>query len=79
MFLAGTETLLTDTNGAAAVLANPDGCGVAVLPEEHWAAVEALMPDDISLESIGRIEGTNYSKGQELNLVMLRQADRSKD
>lgn len=79
VFLAGTDTQLTDTNGAAAVLANPDGCGVAVLPEEHWAAVEALMPDNISLESVGRIEGTNYSKGQELNLVMLRQASGTQD
>lgn len=73
VFLTGTSTQLTNAEGAATVLARPDGCGVAVLPEELWSTVEELMPGDVRLESIGHVEGTNYSKGSELKLVMLRQ------
>lgn len=74
VFLAGTQTRLTDNQGAAFHLAAPDGCGVAVIPESRWASVEAMMPPGMPLQSVGRIDGVNYSNGDAVRLVMLRRA-----
>jgi 4-amino-4-deoxy-L-arabinose transferase and related glycosyltransferases of PMT family len=72
VFLAGTETRLTDIHGAAFHLAAPDGCGLALIPEGNWAMVEGMMPPGMTIESAGLIEGVNYSNGREMRLVLLR-------
>jgi 4-amino-4-deoxy-L-arabinose transferase-like glycosyltransferase len=72
--LAGTETELTDLEGAAHNLAQADGCGIALVPEANREDIEAMMPEGTRLEAVATISGINYSKGDELDLVMLRPA-----
>lgn len=65
VFLAGTQTLLTDGAGAAAALTADPACGIAVVgvaESQHFLA--AIPGGADALKEIGSIEGMNYSKGE---------------
>jgi 4-amino-4-deoxy-L-arabinose transferase-like glycosyltransferase len=71
--LAGTDTLLTDANGAAdALLKAPDCTLAAILESEKPAFVEALGPALPRLFMSGEINALNYSKGAAVNISLYR-------
>jgi hypothetical protein len=73
VFLAGTETLLTDPKGAAEALAADPACDVAVVDESGLAAFAAALPGGIdAVEAVGVVEGVNYSKGAPRTLRFFR-------
>ncbi|PWW02273.1 4-amino-4-deoxy-L-arabinose transferase-like glycosyltransferase [Hoeflea marina] len=74
VFLAGTRTVLADLEGAAAHLRAEPACGVVVLPQSERPALVTLLGPDTALEDMGRISGINYSKGQAVDLVLVRRA-----
>jgi hypothetical protein len=74
VFLAGTGTRLTDVKGAAALLAEPGGCGVAVLPATMRGDLQTRLAAGARLEDIGAVEGFSYSNGADKQLVLVRLA-----
>lgn len=65
VFLAGTQTLLTDGAGAAAALTADPACGIAVVGAAESQHFLAAIPGGAdALKEIGSIEGMNYSKGE---------------
>ena len=73
VFLAGTETVLTDAQGAAAHLIADPGCAVAAVPDEHAGPfLEALAAEGVrAVAGEGRF-GINYSKGDEYTIRLYR-------
>ena len=72
VFLAGTDTLLTDAKGAADAMAS-DKCAVAVIAgRDVDAFTKALPGGKASLDEAGTIRGINYSKGTEKLFVLFR-------
>ncbi len=73
VFLAGTDTLLTDPQGAAEALAADPACDVAVIDESGLPAFAAALPGGIgAVEALGVVEGVNYSKGTPRTLRFFR-------
>nr|WP_269930431.1 glycosyltransferase family 39 protein [Aminobacter sp. HY435] len=65
VFLAGTQTLLTDGAGAAAALTADPACGIAVVGASENKQFLAAVPNAaVGVREIGSIEGMNYSKGE---------------
>jgi len=73
VFLAGTETVLTGPEGAAAHLVADPGCAIAAVPDEEAAPfLEALAAVGARpVASVGRF-GINYSKGDEYTIRLYR-------
>jgi 4-amino-4-deoxy-L-arabinose transferase-like glycosyltransferase len=73
VFLGGTGTLLTnDIAAAAAWFAATDPCRVAVLPAADIDTFKAALPAGVQVRETARVVGMNYSKGRQLELVMLQ-------
>lgn len=65
VFLAGTETELTNGKGAAEALAADPACAIAVVTSEESKRFVAAVPGGgAALKELGSIEGMNYSKGE---------------
>jgi len=72
VFLAGTDTLLTDAKGAADAIAS-DKCTVAVVASRSVDAfLKALPGGQAGLDEIGTVKGVNYSKGTEKLFILFR-------
>jgi 4-amino-4-deoxy-L-arabinose transferase-like glycosyltransferase len=72
VFLAGTDTLLTDAGGAAEAMAS-DKCAVAVVAGQSVDAfLKALPRGQASLDELGTVKGLNYSKGTEKLFILFR-------
>jgi 4-amino-4-deoxy-L-arabinose transferase-like glycosyltransferase len=73
VFLAGTDTLLTDPRGAAEALRADPACDVALIDESQSDAFAAALPGGIdAVEAVGVVEGVNYSKGMPRTLRFFR-------
>jgi 4-amino-4-deoxy-L-arabinose transferase-like glycosyltransferase len=70
VFLLGTDTRLTDAQGAAAWLAGGTG-RTAAIDSRHLAEFDRAA-GRLAREGLGVIEGLNYSDGDEVRLVILR-------
>jgi 4-amino-4-deoxy-L-arabinose transferase-like glycosyltransferase len=69
VFLAGTQTLLTDPAGAARHLESDPACAIAAVANgDEKAFRENLGPLAEHLEKIASVDGINYSKGQSLEI-----------
>lgn len=69
VFLAGTDTLLTDTQGAAAHLASDPACALALVPVgEEGELTAALAASGKAAARLAEIDGINYSSGKALTL-----------
>jgi len=69
VFLAGTDTLLTDTQGAAAHLASDPACALALVPVgEEGELTAALAASGKAAARLAEIDGINYSSGKTLTL-----------
>jgi 4-amino-4-deoxy-L-arabinose transferase-like glycosyltransferase len=72
VFLAGTDTLLTDAEGAAKALA-ADRCAVAVVDGSNVEAFTKALPGgQAGVEEAATVRGINYSKGTERLLILFR-------
>ncbi|TCD12406.1 ArnT family glycosyltransferase [Oricola cellulosilytica] len=75
VFLAGTDTVLTDVNGAAEHLLDDPACAVAVVPAKDVNELRGLLSaEGANVDEVAAIDGVNYSKGQRLSLRMVRSA-----
>jgi len=69
VFLAGTDTVLTDTQGAAAHLASDPACALALVPVgEEGELTAALAASGRTAARLAEIDGVNYSSGKALAL-----------
>ncbi|MBC8129069.1 MAG: glycosyltransferase family 39 protein [Rhizobiaceae bacterium] len=72
VFLAGTDTLLTDVEGAANHLLADPACAIAVLPADERARLaELLQPSGRTAAAVQAIEGVNFSNGKTLSLDLV--------
>ena len=72
VFLAGTDTLLTDAKGAADAIAS-DKCAIAVVADRSVGAfMKALPGGQAGLDEVGTVKGINYSKGTEKLFILFR-------
>lgn len=70
VFLAGTQTQLTDGKGAADALAADPACTIALIAEAESKSFLAAIPGGVdALRQRGIIEGMNYSKGEPRTLT----------
>jgi len=67
VFLTATDTLLTDIDGAAALLAEDPACAVALVPEADVATLAAGG----ELRTLSTFTGFNYSKGDARRLALV--------
>ncbi len=73
VFLAGTETLLTNAVEAARELATNPDCTIAMIDERAMDAFVAALPGGLdAIEEVGAVEGFNYSKGTARSLRFFR-------
>ncbi|MCT7375384.1 hypothetical protein [Chelativorans salis] len=78
VFLAGTEMLLTDVEGAADHLLSDPVCALALVPAPDAARLaEFASAGGKAVVPVARIEGVNYSKGKKLSLRLFRVEDGS--
>ncbi len=71
VFLLGTDTLLTDENGAGDFLSQRPGA-LAVVPADISANIKAKLENrGQRVQELGVVEGTNYSRGKPVRLVIL--------
>lgn len=72
VFLAGTKTLLTDGSGAAAKQ-QEDACAVAAVESDNEPAFQAAFEGRAAKpQSIGKIEGFNFSNGRAVSINLYR-------
>lgn len=72
VFLAGTDTLLTDAKGAAEAMAS-DRCTVAVVADRSVDAFLKVLPGgQTNLEELGAVRGLDYSNGTEKLFILFR-------
>lgn len=72
VFLLGTETKLTDAQGAAANLQeHPNGLAM-VTQKEKQDFLAAVEKDGVAVEGVAGFRGYNYSKGKWLDLEIYR-------
>ena len=75
VFLAGTDTLLTDGTGAARELSGGTDCELALVDEEQRRLfLDETTRSGTDAEAVAVIEGINYSKGKSLTLTLFRRA-----
>jgi 4-amino-4-deoxy-L-arabinose transferase-like glycosyltransferase len=73
VFLAGTDTVLTDTEGAARHLLADPACALALVPAADEAALKAaLAGGGRNAVRLAEIDGINYSGGDRLALALFR-------
>jgi 4-amino-4-deoxy-L-arabinose transferase-like glycosyltransferase len=71
VFLAGTETLLTDPGQAAAFLMDPAGCRFALVSEDRRAAFDAAAAKRaLETQIFAQFDAFNYSKGRWQRLTL---------
>lgn len=76
VFMAGTNTRLTDIGGAAAHLAADSACALALVPvSEEIALQSALASSGKTVTRLTEIDGINYSSGDKLALGLYRVAN----
>lgn len=76
VFLAGTDTVLTDAVSAANHLLDDPECAVAVVPDEGAEPfLAAVKQDGVNLVSSEALFGINYSNGPEYIMRLYRIAD----
>ncbi len=68
--MLGTDTLLTDAAGAAAHLAAHPRTLAVVAEPDNAAFLAAAAGDHVSPEALGRVDGFNYSHGDEMRLTV---------
>lgn len=77
VFLAGTDTLLTDTRGAAEHLLSDPACALALVPVgEEGELAAALAASGRTPARLAEIDGINYSSGKALALGLYHVAGR---
>lgn len=75
VFLAGTDTLLTDTEGAARHLLASPACAMALAPKADGSRLTTLVSaGGRRAEVVAEIHGLNYSSGAILDLQLYRVA-----
>lgn len=73
VFLAGTDTLLTNGTVAARELAKDPNCTIAAVANSQFDSFTAGLPGGLeSVEEIGAVEGVNYSKGSNHRIALFR-------
>jgi 4-amino-4-deoxy-L-arabinose transferase-like glycosyltransferase len=73
VYLLGTGTVLTDTQGAAAHLRRDPACALALVGADQRAAfLGFLKEDNVTPAELDHISGLNYSTGKRLDLVLYR-------
>lgn len=70
VFLAGTETMLTDPQGAARHLATGPCAVAAIDASDREAFDEALTELGLAARELASVEGRNYSNGRSLALTL---------
>lgn len=76
VFLAGTDTVLTDTEGAARHLLADPACALALVPAADDAMLKALLAGGgKAAVRVALVDGINYSSGDALSLALYRVAD----
>ena len=71
VFLVGTKTLLTDTQGAARHLLADPACAMALIPLQDGETLKNLLNQAGRTASpVALVEGINYSSGDALSLVL---------
>ncbi|NNU14921.1 glycosyltransferase family 39 protein [Parvularcula sp. ZS-1/3] len=70
VFYLGTETLLTDGQGAAEFLINGRGCRAAFVEEREREAFDRRMQGR-PVRELAVVRGTNVSKGREMELKLI--------
>ena len=75
VFLLGTDTILTDVNGAAEHLVADPACALALVSQQDaQTAIGAAGAVRRTLLALATIDGINYSSGEKLSLVLYRVA-----
>lgn len=73
VFLAGTETVLTNGEGAAARLIETVGAVAAVESRDEQAFLDAIAAaSGVEVEKLETITGFNYSRGREVSITLYR-------
>ncbi len=72
VFLLGTQTRLPNNGAAAATIALRDGGLALVESRERTAFLKALAESGVEPTSLGKLEGLNYSRGQQVELQLYR-------
>jgi 4-amino-4-deoxy-L-arabinose transferase-like glycosyltransferase len=73
VFLVGTDTKLTDTDGAAQFLLSDPACAMALIPAQRDAAFKSLLSSAGKTPlALATIDGINYSGGDRLSLTLYR-------
>lgn len=76
IFMAGTNTKLTDTQGAAVHLAADPACALALVPTGDEAALQSALASSGKFATrLTEIDGINYSSGDKLALALYRVAN----
>ncbi|MCV3209819.1 glycosyltransferase family 39 protein [Mesorhizobium sp. YC-39] len=73
VFLVGTNTILTDVDGAAQHLLADPACALALAPIGEEKTLDGLLAGQ-SASRVARIDGINYSSGEKLSLGLYRMA-----
>ncbi|PDQ19095.1 glycosyltransferase [Mesorhizobium sanjuanii] len=71
VFLVGTNTILTDVDGAAQHLLADPACALALAPIGEEKTLHGLLAGQ-SASRVARIDGINYSSGDRLSLGLYR-------
>lgn len=73
VFTFGTDTRLSDAEGAAEVLADDPACAVAVVERRQSEAfVAAVAARGLAVEKTGQVLGLNYSRGRDIDITVYR-------
>lgn len=71
VFLAGTNTVLTDAAGAAQHLLIDPGCALAALPPEPAVEFRTILAKaGKSVRPLAQVDGLNYSSGEAMSLTL---------
>lgn len=73
VFLVGTNTILTDVDGAAQHLLADPACALALAPIGDEKTLDGLLAGQLA-SRVARIDGINYSSGEKLSLGLYRMA-----
>jgi 4-amino-4-deoxy-L-arabinose transferase-like glycosyltransferase len=72
VFLAGTDTVLADLEGAANHLLADPACAIALVPVEAQAELAAKLGATAGIQPMATVDGINYSSGSRLSLGLYR-------
>jgi len=71
VFNLGTETKLTDFEGAVAH-AKTNSDSISILPSNQASALGHRLKSTCEVKLLGKVPGANYSKGRNMELVIIR-------